>query len=263
MTEPNLASIQQQFAETLHYREHHLAISTGVAEPDSLIQVYRNNFVVSLTQCLTDVYPVVFSLIGEECFHALARHHILNTPMTDACVQRYGGEFNNTISSIPNIIESVPYLADIATLEWHIQQINPLAISSITPPSDALSTLTLSNVTPPDVKQIQLHVSPAIHVIQSAFAIGRIWKSITDNDEALLSTINPIEPESLIIRRNKEGLILTTIDTNEAALIIACKTAALGNIEPALLSYLPSAIAHFAFTDFSYVPLNNEDKRHE
>lgn len=63
---PSLSDLQRGFADELHYRPAALPVQDGVADADGLLQIYRNNFVITLTECLELAYPACQKLVGEE-----------------------------------------------------------------------------------------------------------------------------------------------------------------------------------------------------
>lgn len=246
MSEFSLSSLQHQFAQALHYKSYKLPSLQGVAKEDALLQVYRNNFIVTLSEHLACLYPVVFALVGASCFQALSRYHILNTPMKDPCIESYGAGFDNNISSVPNVIEEVPYLGEIATLEWNIYQISQTKLPTSLFPQEALSTIPAS-----DLDRIQLIVSKSVCVMKSAFPIASIWTFVTKNEEDHLYSLNPMQAEALIIQREKNGVIIKIIDKNEMKLIDSCSKYSLGEIDPVQLSYITQAMQDGAFVNFS------------
>ncbi|CZF84913.1 hypothetical protein GCE9029_04696 [Grimontia celer] len=245
MSAPSLASLQHQFRDALHYESHKLPVAEGVTEPEALIQVYRNNFVMTLTECLENIYPVTNALVGEECFQAIARHHVLGATMDNACADRYGAGFADTIRTLPNIVEAVPYLADIAEIEWHIQCVNRA------PLPEAFPVEALSEVTPEDFPRIQLTVSPASAVMKSEFAVATLWQAVSNQDEEALNQLDLMSPETLLVQKDGEGISVTTISDEEASLILACKDFAFGEIDPELLPHISGAMLHGVFSSFA------------
>ena len=242
MKAPDLTSLQQQFRDALHYKAHQLPIAFGVAEPESLLQVYRNNFIVSLTECLACIYPVVFALVGDTCFNSLARHHALNIPMIDPCTEQYGKNFDNTLLSIPNIMEPLPYISKLATLESQFYQLNQEKN-----PFHLFQTKALSEVAAVNLEKIQLKISPRIKLIKSTYAIGSIWLAITNKQEESLYSINTMEPQSVLIHENK----ISILAPDEAELIMACQTSPLGKISPSLLPFISKLMEKGVFSDFT------------
>lgn len=242
MTEPDLASVQKQFAQTLQYKPHQLPVSPGVAGSDALLQIYRNNFVVTLSECLAQVYPVCRALVGETCFQGLARYHVLHTPMRNPNVERYGEGFDDTIVCVPQVLRSVPYLKDMATLEWNIHIVNQAINSPSLFPVEALS-----NIPESDLGRVQLNISSAARVMQSEFAVASIWFAVTKKEEDRLYSIDPMQAQAFLIQPHQ----ISIIDADEAALIMACDKSPLGDIAPSLLSYLSKIMSRGILTDFT------------
>lgn len=247
MSTPNLAELQHQFRDALHYQPHDLPLGEGVAEPEALLQVYRNNFVMTLTECLEAVYPVVNALVGEECFQAVSRHHVLSHPMTDACAESYGGGFNDTIMSLPNIVETVPYLADMAALEWHIQCVSRAPMPAPFPMER------LAKVEDEAFAAIQLQSPASVAVLPSDYAVGVLWQAISDNDETALSQIDINQPQTVLVQKQAEGVVISTLNEEDAQLILACQQSPLGDVDPTLLQHLSGVMQSGIFSDFVLV----------
>ncbi|WP_232312899.1 HvfC/BufC N-terminal domain-containing protein [Enterovibrio coralii] len=214
------------------------------------MQVYRNNFVMTLSECLETVYPTVHALVGCECFDALARHHVLATPMTSSCADQYGEGFDRTIASIPNIIDAVPYLADIATLEWQLQQVNQTPLTA-----SVFPLLALQQLRPDQFEHIRLSVSSSVSVMISAYPVRAIWQAVSRNDGDALSSIDMTQGEGILLQKTEDGVELISIEPDEAKLIDACRDYEMGLIDPPLLSHLAAAMQRGVFTDFTLVHL--------
>ena len=85
--------------------------------PARRFRVYRNNVYAGLIDVLAGRFPVVARLVGEEFFRAMARLYVEREPPSSAVLLRYGANFANFIAGFPPAAP-VPYLADMAALEW-------------------------------------------------------------------------------------------------------------------------------------------------
>jgi hypothetical protein len=85
--------------------------------PARRFRVYRNNVYAGLIDVLAGRFPVVARLVGEEFFRAMARLYVEREPPHSAVLLRYGANFANFIADFPPAAP-VPYLADMAALEW-------------------------------------------------------------------------------------------------------------------------------------------------
>ncbi|MFA0308871.1 DNA-binding domain-containing protein, partial [Vibrio splendidus] len=84
----SLANVQSEFANALRYQNNgeHCDIVSDHFTDGQRIQIYRNNFVISLSEVLAATYPLTEMLVGEECFQQMARLHVLSYPSTSGDV---------------------------------------------------------------------------------------------------------------------------------------------------------------------------------
>ena len=103
----SLADVQSEFANALRYQNNgeHCDIVSDHFTDEQRIQIYRNNFVISLSEVLAATYPLTEMLVGEECFQQMARQHVLSYPSTSGDVSGYGEHFEQTIQTFPAVIE--------------------------------------------------------------------------------------------------------------------------------------------------------------
>ncbi|MDE2442405.1 MAG: putative DNA-binding domain-containing protein, partial [Betaproteobacteria bacterium] len=156
--------------------------------------VYRNNVVISLIDALADTFPVVQQLVGEDFFHAMAREHARKHPPTSPVLAFYGQDFPEFIASF-EAAASLPYLADIARLEWayvcafHAADALPL-------PTQALA----ERLSQPERLAItRLRFAPAVRLIRSNHAVVSIWHAHQLADEG--AAIDPACAESALVVR--------------------------------------------------------------
>ncbi len=170
---PALSELQAQFAAAL--LDPALEPPWGVtshtsAHPLRRFNVHRNNVVLSLVQSLEARYPAVKRLTGEEFFRAMARLYLDAHPPASPVLIEFG-------SAMPAFIEQfapatdMPYLADVARLEWlqheafHAGDASPLepdVLAAI--PPDALARLCFT-----------LH--PSLRLLQSPYPVLAIWRT--------------------------------------------------------------------------------------
>src|SRR5262245_49147471 len=86
---------------------------------DKRLQVYRNNTFMSLTEALKTTYPVVSALVGEKFFATVAKAHIAAQPPRAPRLAEYGAGFADFLAGFEPA-RALPYLPDVARLEWAI-----------------------------------------------------------------------------------------------------------------------------------------------
>src|SRR5512134_2126308 len=109
-------------------------------------QIYRNNVFISLTGALADVYPVVQRLVGEKFFAQLARRYIRAYPSRSGNLHDFGRHLGGFMLPMKEL-KGLPYLADVAALEWachesfHAAEAAALDFSRLTHPENAKALL--------------------------------------------------------------------------------------------------------------------------
>ncbi|GAB4228899.1 MAG: DNA-binding domain-containing protein [Kiloniellaceae bacterium] len=173
---PRLADLQATFAAAL--TDPTLPAPAGLRRPgaqgqQALLQsrrfdVYRNNMMVSLIEALEATFPVVKRLVGADFFAAAAKTYIRRTPPKSPVLLLYGESFGDFLDSFPPAA-GVPYLGDVARLEWarvfahHAADATPLAIDSLAAlPQDALPGTCFT-----------LH--PSLRLIRSRYPAASLW----------------------------------------------------------------------------------------
>lgn len=178
----SLAALQNRFSAALHYDAtgEECDVTSDVFSADERMQIYRNNFIIGLSDVLQATYPMVLALVGEECFSQLARQHVLNNPLTSGDVSHYGEHFADTIQHFPAVMKAAPYLPDVAEFEWHIdlaQQRHDSIAQNKRLPLTQLSEL------PADKHaEIVLHLQPGVLPFSARFAVFSLQVAI-DNQQ--------------------------------------------------------------------------------
>ena len=141
--------------------------------PERRLQVYRNNLVVSLTAALEAVYPVVARLVGAGFFRQLARAFIVEHPSRSGNLHAFGRELPAWLRTSASL-QSLPYLGDVAALEWAFHEVYHEA------DAEPLDPARLAEVPTALQPALQLHLQPATRFVASPFPILAIWQANQD-----------------------------------------------------------------------------------
>ena len=246
----SLSELQRNFSKALHYQANgeDCDICSNHFSSDERLQIYRNNFIISLSEVLCSTYPIVLSLVGQECFDGLARKHILSYPLQEGNVAGYGDGFSETIKSVELVVATVPYLADIAALEWAIDDSNQ-TYNQPTPTPKLYAFDRLQTFSAEQQSDICLFLNPALNLVTSNYAVFSIRKAIKNNDFVNLE-IN--QPESgIVLVLNKDELLVVALNNEEISLLeqVNAKTP-LGKINQDLVVHLQKLISLNLFIGF-------------
>jgi hypothetical protein len=167
-----LAEQQTRFAAAL--LDPALPLPIGIVGPDKepslrRFSVYRNNVVVGLTSLLQDTFPAVQRLVGAEFFLAMAGAYVRQDPPRSPILLAYGGGFAAFIEKFEPAA-GLPYLADIARLEWAWMQAYHAR--------DAFGLVAeaFGDIPDKELPFLRLRLHPALHVIRSSMPVLTIWR---------------------------------------------------------------------------------------
>lgn len=173
------------------------AVPQGLVTPDGKpaarrFGIYRNNVAVSLVNALSEVFPTVQNLVGEEFFRATAHEYMRAHPPQSRLLFEYGATFPAFLETFEPVAE-LPFLADVARLErlwldsFHSADADPLD-------AGALARMDAGRLA-------ELRFTP--HPATRLFAGGHAAVSIVSRDRAglPLDQIDPFDPEAGLITR--------------------------------------------------------------
>ena len=157
----SLGRQQRDFLETILARE----------EPaDERLAIYHRSARANRVAALAAVYPVVRRLVGESFFEEAAASHVLAHPPRSGDLNAYGASFAAFLQDYPHA-RDLPYLADIARLEWAMHE------SRHSPDGDALDYLALGAVPPADVGSVRIRLRPSVRLVASSYPVLAIWEA--------------------------------------------------------------------------------------
>lgn len=150
-------------------------ISPGGAPAGKRFDVYRNNVAVSLTEALIEGFPVVYKLVGDEFFRAMAGLHLRASPPRSQMMMFYGEDLPGFLETFPPAA-GLPYLADVARLELALRRAYHAA------DAPAIDAGALANVAPDDYQHLRLALAPSVAVLRSRWPVFSIWRANTEAD---------------------------------------------------------------------------------
>ncbi|MDX1303941.1 DNA-binding domain-containing protein [Photobacterium sp.] len=249
-----LHQLQHAFAEALHYQPSDISeqIARGPFKAEQLIQIYRNNFIIGLSEVLEATYPGVKAVVGDECFGQLARQHVLSHPLRQGDVSHYGEGLADTINDTAKLSQAVPYLADLARLEWCVDRV---ACQPVIEPGFPLHKL--QGLAEADFPALQFTVPQPTLSVDSDFAVVTLWQMIADDNFADFD-IN--QPESAVIQHRPDQILV--MKTNQAAtalIALSQHQQSLSAASDAMLLMLGELVQRQIFSDVNIKPDSTDE----
>jgi len=156
--------------------------SRGVSA-ERRLHVYRNNLFASLGAALQAVYPVTARLVGDAFFRQLARAYIVKHPSTSGSLHAFGAHLPAFVGRQPELA-ALPYLADVAALEWAHHEVYHDA------DEEALDTAALARVPADLQRRIRLHLQIASRFVASPFPVLAIWQANQAEADDAVATVS-------------------------------------------------------------------------
>lgn len=177
--------------------------------------IYRNTSVSVMTTALRLVFPAVRRLVGEAFFEGAGRLFAAQAPPRSAWLDDYGADFPAFLAQLPQAV-SVPYLADVARLEW---QVNLVLHAAETPPLELARLTALSE---PQLAQTRLVPRPEVRLMRCEFPADAIWRAVLDGDDRAMAKIDLADaPACLQVWRTERGPEVVRLSENEWRMLAA------------------------------------------
>jgi hypothetical protein len=187
------------------------AILGEETEAEARLNIHRHHVIYTLTEALRANFPVVCRVVDPRFFAYAADAFIRSNPPTAPCLAEYGEAFPDFLASFEPA-RGLPYLADLAKLEWAVVEAKYAA--------DALpiSAETLRHVPVEDYPNLAFNLDPSLRLLHARSAVQRIWAAFQE----------PNEPESIELGSEQAWLVVRR--RNEAVEV--------ANVEPATFAFI-------------------------
>lgn len=147
---PALLEQQRAFAAAL--------LDASAADPR--LRVYRANVFGNWSAALAGAYPIVHAIVGPAFFEMLARDYAQASPSPSGDLHEFGAQLAAFLDGYPQAGD-LPYLADVARMEW----LAHLAHYAADAPAFDLSRPT------------EARLAPACALLVSDWPLQRIWEA--------------------------------------------------------------------------------------
>lgn len=169
----------------------------GGFDPLRRFNIYRNNTFASLTATLLSVFPVTSSLLGEGYFRFVATSYIKGNPPAEPRLVRYGASFADFLSRLEDL-RSMPYVAEVARLEWLIAE---ALDGPIVEPRPIAEFMAIGSTSVPDIR-----LQPSLRLLFSRWPALDIWSAHQPGgDLEMLSKVRR-RPERIALWRSHDSV---------------------------------------------------------
>ncbi len=199
---PALRELQTAFYDAMLYPAAEAAVLDRIEEDAATgrrrLAAYRDSIFANLTGALAATYPVVERIVGAAFFGEAARRYAVSNPSFSGDLNDFGGNFATFLADYPHAAE-LPYLPDVARLEWLVQCVY---YGADPPPADLSA---LATTLPEQYGELRFECDPAHARLDSRWPLDRVWQ-VNAIDYAGDMTVDFSRPCRLLILR-RQGLV--------------------------------------------------------
>ncbi len=175
------------------------------------LRVYRHHVFESLATALASTFPTVQALVGADFFRSSARAFIAQLLPTQPVLAEYGADFPGFLVGYEPA-RDLPYLADIARLDW------ALNLAFHASPGDRLSAADLSTVPAERLPAMSIALAAGAVLISSRYPLDRIWAA--SQPDAAGGTVDLISGAAhLLVLRRRDDAAFISLTAGEAAFV--------------------------------------------
>lgn len=158
------------------------------------LAVYRNNYRIGLIDALAHSHPVCRELVGEDFFTALAREYVKSHASDSGNLHRYGASFADFIAGFEHC-RDLPYLADVARLEWAVHR------SYYAEDAKPLDTSALAAVAPEQWEALVFAPLPDVALCRAGSPALSIWRA--HREQGPLDGLLALPSENALVYRDR------------------------------------------------------------
>ena len=217
------------------------ALVRGPELTDQRIGIYRNTVCVNFRNALGVTYRIVRQLVGAPFFNEAVDAYVRDTPSTGGDLNVYGGRFGDFLANYPHASE-LPYLPDVARLEWAADEANRAADLAGTP-ENLLAAL--AAIPAERVAAQRFVLDPSCRLLASKYPLLRIWQVHQPDFEGAMDVNFGAGIEWLVVRRELSAVVVQRLQPGDFALLHALHA---GGDLGAALEAAAAADATFVFS---------------
>ena len=215
---PELAMLQALLSAAISDRArdaHALPLIAGDAEEArQRLAIYRSNVTANAAGALAAIYPIVRKLVGAEFFAGLAHAYSAAHPSASGDLNELGEHLADFLPTFAPA-QALPYLPDIARLEWLAHKAHYAADRA------PLDVGTLAGLAEDDYARLAVTLHPAVAVVSSAFPLFRIWEVHQDDYRGELAVDLESGAERIVVYRPQFRATVSRLSTGEAVFLAA------------------------------------------
>jgi hypothetical protein len=193
--------------------------------------IYGNAYRVRLIEALSDTYPVLHAVLGDEDFGELGEQFVSTHPSLHRSIRWYGSRLSEFLASRPPYAAQ-PIFAELALLEWTLAEVFDAA------DAEPVQRAALSAVNAAAWSELHFAFHPSLRRLQLHWNTAAVWQAMS-RQEAPPDPARAEHPAPwLLWRQNLQNYFRSMTADEAAALDLARSGGSFGKICEALAEWL-------------------------
>jgi hypothetical protein len=181
------------------------------------LQLHRHHAATSISAALAATFPTVEAVVGRKFFASLARDFMAGASLADPVLSLYGEHFPQFVATRQEM-HGLPYLADVARLDWALNVAFHSPLEPRLSAADLVSAADLARLPQDSLPALPLRLPAGSSLIESGYPLDLIWQA--SQPGASLDRVDlAAGPVCLAIFRRPEDAAFAVLAPGEAAFI--------------------------------------------
>ena len=206
----SIKTIQEDFIQGIFGGDKDPATSHVIGDDNLTAEqrfgIYSGSVHGILGQSLGITYGVCKALVGDKFFDNMVHIFIDKHPPNTSYFSEYGDQFASFLSDFEHV-KDIPYISDIAKLEWARQKVwhqqNP----------QDCDFSKLAELSDDQQSKLTFSLSKTLHLLQSDYRIDDIWFAHQEDSELKLEDIDIDEAVKLFIWKDEDNIKISLMST--------------------------------------------------
>jgi hypothetical protein len=213
MNAPSLAELQSAMMQRILGEEDSIGLDTWIAVPSGVdavvrLDVHRDAYPARIAASIEEAYPALANIVGAGSLANLTRRFIEAGGGRESNLN-LAGQTLPTFLLKDRLIEDLPFLADLAALEWAVFECFHSAIGSR---FDVTSTV---DFTPEEWADARVVFRPGTTVVTSTWPIRELWESRELSRSKIDVDLNN-RSDRVLVYRDEYSVEVRSVDRVEA-----------------------------------------------
>jgi hypothetical protein len=185
--------------------------------PDGRMAIYCNTIRINYRNALAATYPVVRALVGNAFFDAAVDAYATTYPSGSGDLNVFGDKFAAFLASY-RYARGLPYLPDVARLEWAIDESGRAADAASDPEHLVRS---LAGVPTEELGRQRFVLDPSCRFAWSSYPLFKIWRVHQADHEGDMAIDLEQGASHVVVRRSPEGVAVESVPEAELTWLTA------------------------------------------